>query len=224
MKQQPSFSKPPRSIWENIFAFSPNRDTLGATSYFIVDNQANILIDSPSWDETTAEFLQERGGVKWLFITHRGGIGKAEKIQQALGCDILIQEQEAYLLPESRLVTFQYEQELSDRSVVFWTPGHSPGSSCLYYSGYGGILFAGRHLLPNLQGQPLPLRTAKTFHWPRQIKSVRSLVERFSPQTLRYICPGANTGALRGDRFIDDAYQKLANLDFDVCLETQPLL
>ncbi len=224
MTQQPYLSKPPRSIWENIFAFSPNRDTLGATSYFIVDNQANILIDSPPWDETTVEFLRERGGVKWLFITHRGGIGKAEKIQQTLDCDIWIQEQEAYLLPESRLVTFQYEQQLSDRSLVFWTPGHSPGSSCLYYSDYGGVLFVGRHLLPNLQGQPLPLRTAKTFHWPRQIKSVRSLIERFSPQTLRYICPGASTGALRGDRFIDDAYQKLANIDLDACLPAKLVL
>lgn len=224
MKQQFSLSKPPRSLWENIFAFSPNRDTLGGTSYFIVDNQANILIDSPVWDETTAEFLKEQGGVKWLLITHRGGIGKAQKIQQAFGCDILIQEQEAYLLPESPVVTFQYEFELSDRSVALWTPGHSPGSSCFYFAGNAGVLFTGRHLLPNLQGQPLPLRTAKTFHWPRQIRSVRFLVERFSPQTLRYICPGANTGALRGDRFIDDAYQKLANLDLELCLQTQPLL
>lgn len=224
MTQQFSFSKPPRSIWENIFAFSPNRDTLGGTSYFIVDNHSNILIDSPAWDETTAEFLKEQGGVKCLFITHRGGIGKAQKIQQAFGCDILIQEQEAYLLPESQVLTFQYELELSDRSVALWTPGHSPGSSCLYFSGNDGVLFTGRHLLPNLQGQPLPLRTAKTFHWPRQIRSVRSLLERFSPQTLRYLCPGANTGALRGDRFIDDAYQKLANLDLDVCLKTQPVL
>lgn len=224
MTQQLSFSKPPRPIWENIFAFSPNRDTLGGTSYFIVDNEANILIDSPPWNETSLEFLQERGGVKRLFLTHRGGIGKAKKIQQALGCDILIQEQEAYLLPESKVATFQYELELSDRSMVFWTPGHSPASSCLYYSSYGGVLFAGRHLLPNLQGQPLPLRTAKTFHWPRQIRSVRSLVERFSPQTLRYICPGANTGALRGVGFIDDAYQKLTELDLDLCLQTKPML
>ena len=201
MTKQLSFSKPPRSLWENIFAFSPNRDTLGATSYFIVDNQANILIDSPAFDETTIEFLQQRGGVKWLFITHRGGIGKARKIQNVLGCDILIQEQEAYLLPESELVSFQYEFELSDRSSVFWTPGHSPGSSCLYYAGYGGVLFSGRHLLPNLHGQPLPLRTVKTFHWPRQIRSVRFLLDKFSPQTLNYICPGANTGALSNNLF-----------------------
>lgn len=209
---------------ENIFAFSPNRDTLGATSYFIVENQANIAIDSPAWDDTNQEFLQAQGGVKWLFITHRGAIGRARKIQEALGCEILIQEQEAYLLPESRVTTFRYEFPLSDRCLAIWTPGHSPGSACLYDSDNGGVLFTGRHLLPNLQGQPVPLRIAKTFHWPRQISSIRSILDRFSPETLRYICPGANTGALRGQRVIDDAYEKLLAVDLDACLPMKPMV
>lgn len=214
LSQQPSHTaKSPRFVLDSIFAFSPNRDTLGGTSYLIVRNEGNILIDCPALDPTNEDFLRSHGGVAWLFITHRDAIGKAAQIQQAFGCEILIQEQEAYLLPGLTVTNFSQELSLASTAQLIWTPGHSPGSSCLYYNHLGGVLFSGRHLVPNQQGEPAPLRTAKTFHWPRQIKSVNSLVQRFTPDTLQYICPGAYTGFLRGKRFIDQAYQHLISLD-----------
>lgn len=216
--------KQARAVLESIFAFPPNRDTLGATAYFIVKNEANILLDCPAWDEENHQFLREQGGIQWLFLSHRGGIGKAKEIQQTFGCEVLIQEQEAYLLPGLKVTTFQKEFTLTPSSQVIWTPGHSPGSSCLYDSDFGGVLFTGRHLLPDRHGDPVPLRTSKTFHWPRQIQSVRLLVERFTNETLNYICPGANTGFLRGQRAIAQAYQKLAQLDLDALLQAKPIL
>jgi glyoxylase-like metal-dependent hydrolase (beta-lactamase superfamily II) len=220
LKQQSSVSKQPRLVLENIFAFPPNRDTLGATAYFIVENQTNILVDCPAWDEINQTFLRERGGLRLLFLTHRGAIGKAREIQEATGCDILIQEQEAYLLPGLKVTAFEREFALSDRTFAFWTPGHSPGSSCLYDNRSGGVLFSGRHLLPNREGAPAPLRTAKTFHWPRQINSVQSIIDRFSPETLQYICPGANTGFLRGKGSIDQAFDRLVRLSSIERLQT----
>ncbi len=221
--------KPPRPVLNGIFAFPPNRDTLGGTAYFIVENSGNILIDCPAWNEANQIFLQQQGGIRWLVLTHRGGIGKVREISQAFGCDILIQEQEAYLLPglsinrdssqpqpSPSLTSFQLKFTISPHSNVIWTPGHSPGSSCLYYSGSGGVLFTGRHLLPNPNGTLVPLRTSKTFHWPRQLKSVQLLRELFTPTTLNYICPGANTGFLRGKGVIEQAYQHLYRLDVGV--------
>jgi glyoxylase-like metal-dependent hydrolase (beta-lactamase superfamily II) len=222
LKQQSSVSKQPRPVLDNIFAFPPNRDTLGATAYFIVENQSNILVDCPAWNEINQTFLRERGGVRLLFLTHRGAIGKAREIQEATGCDILIQEQEAYLLPGLKVTVFEREFAVSDRMKAFWTPGHSPGSSCLYDSRSGGVLFSGRHLLPNREGAPVPLLTAKTFHWPRQINSVKSIIDRFSPSTLQYICPAANTGFLRSKGSIDRAYEQLTNLDLADCLQSKP--
>jgi len=225
LPQHPSSTvKPPRAVLNSIFAFPPNRDTLGGTSYFIVGKEGNILIDCPALDQTNLDFLRSHGGVRWLFLTHRGAIGKTAEIQQALGCEVLIQEQEAYLLPGLTLTTFNQAIALNSTTQVIWTPGHSPGSSCLYYSDFGGVLFSGRHLIPNHQGQPVPLRTAKTFHWPRQIKSLNSILEHFTPETLQYLCPGANTGFLRGKRLIDQTYQRLATLDLQTLLQTQPLL
>ncbi len=208
--------KSPRSVLPGIFAFPPNRDTLGGTSYFILDKSGNILLDCPSWNDTNHNFLLAHGGVARLVITHRGGIGKrVMTMQQELDCQILIQEQEAYLLPEVKVNSFVNTLSLSTNLELIWTPGHSPGSSCLYYSKHGGMLFSGRHLLPKSATEIAPLRTAKTFHWWRQLNSVAKLQQLFSPDTLKYLLPGANTGYLRGKSYIDNAYQCLAGLDLE---------
>ena len=83
-------------------------------------------------------------------------------------------------------------------------------------------MFTGRHLLPISAQESVPLRTAKTFHWWRQIKSIAKLSDRFSEDNLKYIIPGANTGYLRGQGYIDDAYRKLQSLDLDY-LKNLPL-
>ncbi|HBB32414.1 MAG TPA: MBL fold metallo-hydrolase [Cyanobacteria bacterium UBA8803] len=256
----PTALKPPRPVIDTIFAFPPNRDTLGGTAYLIVENATttkqgnseageiwseptnnsktlnpdfganfklsptssiNVLVDCPAWNESTEQFLRQLGGVSWLFITHRGGIGKAREIQEAMGCSILVQEQEAYLLPGLKVTPFQDEFTLSENLQAIWTPGHSPGSACLYYKSCGGVLFSGRHLLPNQQGNPVALKMPKTFHWPRQIHSVKALIARFTPETLRYICPGANTGFLRGKGIIEGAYQQLSQQAVTALLNEQ---
>ncbi len=222
--QQELLTKAPRTVFDTIFAFPPNRNTLGGTAYLIVENNAAILVDCPAWNQTNRDFLHHQGKVQWLVLTHRGGIGHVSEIQQALGCQILIQEQEAYLLPKLAVTSFQTEFCLSTQSQVIWTPGHSPGSACLYHTSLGGILFSGRHLLPNSSGQPVPLRTSKTFHWPRQLESVKSLIKRFRPETLNYLCPGANTGFLRGRRVIEQAYQQLCCLDLAALNHYNPTL
>jgi glyoxylase-like metal-dependent hydrolase (beta-lactamase superfamily II) len=203
--------KSPTEILPGIFAFPPNRDTLGGTAYLIVTSSGNIAIDSPAWNDTNRQFIVDRGGIKYLTITHRGGIGKTATIATEFGCETIIQEQEAYLLPETKVTTFRYKLDLNDSNglpsataiELIWTPGHSPGSTCIYYSSAGGVLFTGRHLLPDRQGTPVPLQTAKTFHWQRQLRSVEAIRQQFpSHAPLSHICPGANTGLLRGKGYI----------------------
>ena len=187
-----------------IFAFPPNRDTLGGTAYLIVTPTGNIAIDSPAWNDTNQQFIVDRGGLKWFVITHRGSIGKTTTIANYFGCEVIIQEQEAYLLPELKVTTFRHTFNINELISLIWTPGHSPGSACIYYSNAGGVLFTGRHLLPNQLGEPVPLRSSKTFHWKRQLHSVDLIWQHFpTEQPLAYICPGANIGLLRGKGSIE---------------------
>lgn len=215
-------AKLPRAVVAGIYAFAPNRNTMGATAYLLTEPSGNILVDCPAWDQTHQDFVQQQGGVRWLMLTHRGGIAQVKEIQQSTGCEVVIQEQEAYLLPNLDITAFNQSFEVSPTSYAVWTPGHSPGSACFYTTVHGGILFTGRHLLPNQQGEPIPLRIAKTFHWPRQLRSIQQLRDRFSATTLHLLCPGANTGFLRGQRSIDRAYERLAALDLETYQQMQP--
>lgn len=203
-------SKLPRLILPPVYRFAPNRDILGGTAYLILHPAGNLLVDCPPWNTENQAFINQQGGVRWLFLTHRGGISKdIGTIQKTLQCELVIQEQEAYLLPGLPVTCFHQAWQPTPDLQALWTPGHSPGSACLYDCRQGGILFTGRHLLPDTEGQPRPLRLAKTFHWPRQLAQVTRLLEQFSSDTLEHICPGANSGFLRGRDTIANAYQAL---------------
>jgi glyoxylase-like metal-dependent hydrolase (beta-lactamase superfamily II) len=222
--------KQPRPILEGIYAFAPNRATLGGTAYFIVEKDqkgdpANLLIDAPAHDPETLNFIKAQGGVKSWVITHRGAIGAAKALQAALTCNLIMQEQETYLLPDvPQIQGFPDQYDLGPDLEVLWTPGHSPGSACVYLARHGGVLFTGRHLLPDAQGHLQPLRFSKTFHWPRQLQSVKKLQDRFSAETLAYVCPGANTGFLRGEHIVRDAYHQLAEIDVTALRQAPALL
>jgi hypothetical protein len=71
-------TKPPRLILEGLYAFSPNRETLGGTSYLIVENTGNILVDCPSCEESERDFLLEKG-VRYLFFYPSRGSGETER-------------------------------------------------------------------------------------------------------------------------------------------------
>lgn len=218
--------KPPRPLWSDVYAFAPNRDILGGIAYFIVGKDGqNILVDCPPWDEISRQFCRDRGGVQWLFISQRQGISKVlPQIHDELGCTLVIQEQEAYLLPQREKVTFAQELRLNEETIALWTPGFSPGSSCLHLDRHGGILFSGRHLLPDQGGKLQPLRTTKTFHWPRQLRSIQTLRDRFHGENLNYTCPAANVGFFRGQGYGDRTYTQLQNLDLTTLAQQQPLL
>ena len=220
----PVLTKTPQTVFDTVFAFPPNKETLGGTAYLILEKSsenlssdrpcANILIDCPAFNEVNRDFIGQQGGIDTVFITHRGGMANVREFQQAFGAQVLIQEQEAYLLPSIETKTFHRECTLSQTSRVLWTAGYSPGSACLYHSQHGGILFTGRHLLPDRNGDPRPLRRSKTFHWPRQLRNAQRMLTEFDSSTLSYICPGASTGFLRGEKKIDSAYQRLSTADW----------
>ncbi len=214
--------KLPRPVIASLFAFPPNRETLGGTAYFLQTATGNLLIDSPAWTEETRLWLEEKGGIRWLAFTHRGGIANVRALQSTFHCELLIQEQEAYLLPNLTVTSFHHHHPIDPGREMLWTSGHSPGSACVYTSLQGGILFTGRHLLPDRNGNPAPLRIAKTFHWPRQLKNIQTLRDRYSAESLALICPGASTGYLRGAMAIEDAYAKLEAIDLEQLKDAEP--
>lgn len=205
--------KPPRSVLPMVYGFPPNRETLGGTAYLIVENDDNTLIDPPFWTDTTQDWLKGQGGVKRLILTHRGAIARIADIQRAFNCEVIIHAQEAYLLPQVAVTTFDHHLSVTKTLEILWTPGHSPGSACVYWHSQGGVLFTGRHLLPTANGELAPIKTATTFHWPRQLGSVEVLKDFCRHKPLSYLCPGANIGFLRGTLAIANAQAVLQGIN-----------
>ena len=230
--------RPPQPVLPGLWLFAPSRDSHGGSAWWLEHPDGGLLIDCPGWTEANLAFLA-RQAVGRIVLTSREGHGRCRRFQQALGWPVLVQEQEAYLLPGvERLETFAAERQLSPRLQLLWTPGPTPGSCVLLASGCGvpaadseqsgaaqpadkpaaqpaDILFCGRLLSPTGPGLAAPLRSARSFHWGRWLRSLEALRRRLPPHSPRWIASGAGLGALRGGKLIEGGRAVLEGLDLE---------
>ncbi|MEB3332869.1 MAG: MBL fold metallo-hydrolase [Synechococcaceae cyanobacterium] len=209
--------RPPAPVLPGLWLFPPNRDSQGGSAWLLETETCDLLIDCPALTPAALGFLAERrrrpDGEAWIVLTGRSGHGRCRQLQQALGWPVLVQEQEAYLLPGVvDLRRFGEQLELSPSLRLLWTPGPSPGASVLHWAGGGGGLFCGRLLLPLAPGRLGPLRERRCFHWPRQLRSLAELPARLPPGSPQWIASGAALGALRGEKLVDGGAALLADL------------
>jgi glyoxylase-like metal-dependent hydrolase (beta-lactamase superfamily II) len=131
---------------------------------------------------------------------------------------VLVQEQEAYLLPGvEALRTFGAELSLGGGVRLLWTPGPSPGACVLHARRDTDLdgLFCGRLLVPLAPGRLAPLHTRLTFHWPRQLGSLARLREWLPAGSPAWIATAAGLGALGGAKLVMDGAERLAELDLE---------
>lgn len=204
--------RPPQLIAPGVWLFAPNRDTGGGSSWLVEagapGDQArlpgDLLIDCPAWSQANLDWLAQRGGAGTIVLTSRQGHGRCRRFQQALGWEVLVQEQEAYLLPGvERLRRFGGEHTLAPGVRLHWTPGPTPGS-CVLHLATGALdgLFCGRLLQPLAPGRLAPLATPGTFHWPRQLRSLERLRQWLPEGSPAWIACGGGLGALRGEKLV----------------------
>jgi hypothetical protein len=184
-------------------------------------SDGDLLIDVPALTTANLAFLQHRPRPGQIVLTGRDGHGRCRALQEVLGWPVLVQEQEAFLLPGVKaLETFGLEHALAPGLRLLWTPGPSPGACVLHAFGAdaggaddGGGLFCGRLLVPVAPGRLEPRRSRRTFHWPRQIASLRALRAWLPAGTPGWIASGAGLGALRGESLVGSAEALLADLE-----------
>lgn len=196
--------RPPTLILPGLWVFAPNRDSRGGTSWLLAPRgQAPLLIDVPAYTAANLAVLREAGGGT-ILLTSREGHGRCRRWQEALGWPVRVQEQEAYLLPGvAGLAPFGNELDLGGGLRALWTPGPTPGACVVHAAGELDVLFCGRLLVPTARGEARPLRTARTFHWDRQRRSLEALHRWLPPGSPRWMASGAGLGALQGEKLID---------------------
>jgi glyoxylase-like metal-dependent hydrolase (beta-lactamase superfamily II) len=224
----PEVGRPPQEVRPGLWLFAPSRDSQGGSAWLLEAPEAVVLIDCPGFTLANLRFLAGRArhgrGMAappqtWIVLTGRRGHGRCLRLQQALGWPVLVQEQEAYLLPGvDALHTFEQEHQLGTGLHLLWTPGPSPGACVLHATsssvgpGLDG-LFCGRLLVPVAPARLAPLRHGGTFHWGRQLRSLERLRRWLPPGSPEWIATGAGLGALRGPKLVLEAARQLAELD-----------
>ncbi|MFO0076428.1 MAG: MBL fold metallo-hydrolase [Cyanobacteriota bacterium] len=199
--------------------FPPNPRTHGGSSWFLETRGGGLLVDTPPDSEATFAFLEARAQASpgWIVLLGRDGHGSCRRVQERMGWPVLVQEQEAYLLPGlPRLESFARDHQLAEGVDLLWTPGPSPGACVVHVrrAGWDG-LFCGRLLVPLAPGRLGPLRHRRSFHWSRQLESVERLRRWLPAGSPEWVATGAGLGALRGEKLVAAASQMLRELDLE---------
>jgi glyoxylase-like metal-dependent hydrolase (beta-lactamase superfamily II) len=211
--------RPPRQVADQLWLFAPNRDSQGGSAWWL--ESAGLLIDCPAFHEANLAFLRQRPAGR-IVLTSREGHGRVRRFQEALGWPVLVQEQEAYLLPGvQQLQPFGAECDLGSAVQLRWTPGPTPGASVLLARAEG-LLFCGRLLSPVAPGQAAPLRTRRSFHWRRWLQSLEQLRAWLPAEGGLSLASGAGLGALRGEALIPAARELIAGLDLAALALQEP--
>ena len=196
--------RPPQQLRQDLWLFPPNKDCQGGSSWWLEAEPEPVLIDCPPLTQASLTALQELAVSRAprILLTSREGHGRLRRVQERLGWPVLVQEQEAYLLPNvSPLDTFAADHATISGLQMLWTPGPTPGS-CVIYAPSAELLFCGRLLTPLAPGRLGPLRHGRTFHWPRQLASLERLRAWLPPEARPALASGAGLGALRGEHLV----------------------
>ena len=197
--------RPPRQLRPDLWLFPPNRDSQGGSSWWLETGDAPALIDCPPLTEATITALEQlaQGRPARILITSREGHGRLRRLQERFGWTVLVQQQEAYLLPDVKpLITFSDTHALAGGLHLLWTPGPTPGSCVVHAAAPANLLFCGRLLTPIAPGRLAPLRHGRTFHWPRQLRSLQRLRQWLPSNASPDLASGAGLGALRGEQLV----------------------
>ncbi len=118
--------------------------SFGNSGYFVRHEKGNILVDAPEMQESDLAFIQENGGLSFIYITHIRAMGDACSLKERFKAKIVIHEEDGKLMkgctPD---VTFTGEYQLYDDATIIPTLGYSHGSSSMLLKRDGGVLFCG---------------------------------------------------------------------------------
>ncbi len=179
---------------KRIWPFPPNRSCGGNIAWWLGSFQEPLLIDCPEVSEETFRLIEKfsEGSKGKILLTSRKAHGQIRALQEAIGWPVVVQEQEAYLLPDLSLVeTFAEEYLIFSDVRLLWTPGPSPGSCIAYVPNPSNVLFCGRLLVPVSPHQLAPLVDRTTFHRTRYGKSLKKLADWLPPNSSPRLASGA---------------------------------
>jgi glyoxylase-like metal-dependent hydrolase (beta-lactamase superfamily II)/ferredoxin len=177
------------------FLGQTSHKSYGGKSYVTLLPFGNVLFDAPRWDRHLRHWLEQHGGVDFIFLSHRDDVADAPRYADHFGAHVFIGEADAdaYRGPQRHaLITRSpvgFGDYLADRPVagvmatpgmnrlqLFPTPGHTAGHYCFRLD--DRFLFTGDHVAVNRRtGRLYAFRYHCWYDWHQLLVSVRLLQE-----------------------------------------------
>jgi glyoxylase-like metal-dependent hydrolase (beta-lactamase superfamily II)/ferredoxin len=151
--------------------------SFGAWSYLVTRPGGNVLVDSPRAAEPLLKRLEEMGGVRSMFLTHRDDVADHAAFQRRFGCERILHERDvtAGTRAIERKLSGQEPVALAPDLLAIPVPGHTPGHAVLLYREF---LFTGDHLMGSEDdGRLYASREVCWYSWPEQVRSVERLLD-----------------------------------------------
>ena len=161
--------------------------SFGAASYFIQRREGNILIDSPRFTPPLVKKIEEMGGIKWLYLTHKDDVADHQKYHKHFNCDRILHEDEITENTSNVEIKLKGDDEIElDKDLVIITvPGHTKGHTVLLYK--EEFLFTGDHLAwSNYLQQLIAFKEHCWYSWD-ELKRTMSKLTNYKFQ---WVLPG----------------------------------
>lgn len=140
-----------------------SRKSFGGNSYFVEHRDGNWLIDSPRYVEYLARQFTERGGVRYIFLTHRDDVADADRWAARFGATRIIHRLELASQPAAeRVIDGREAVEVEPGFLAIPTPGHTRGHCVLLHDDQ--FLFTGDHIAWSRERQCLTASRDVCWH------------------------------------------------------------
>lgn len=164
-----------------------SKKSYAAASYLILRPEGNILVDSPRFVPPLVKRIEEMGGIRYLYLTHKDDVADHEQFRNHFGCDRILHADElgSNIREVEIKLTGDQPYQLADDLLIIPVSGHTKGHTVLLYDRQ--FLFTGDHLawsdeLHHLFAFP----EVCWYSWPEQIKSMRKL----AAYSFEWVLPG----------------------------------
>lgn len=164
-----------------------SENSFGAASYFIQRPEGNILVDSPRYTPPLVKRLEEMGGIRYLYLTHRDDVADHYKYAEHFGCDRILHVDD--ISGGTRDMEIQLRgsdtHSLAPDLLIIPVPGHTKGHTVLLYN--NKFLFTGDHLAwSDRLHQLIAFRRACWYSWPELTQSMQKLRD----YSFEWVLPG----------------------------------
>jgi len=174
------------------FLGQSSKKSFGGKAYVADLGERRVMVDAPRWDRHLVGWLEQRGGLDLILLTHRDDVADAPRYAERFGAHVLIgaADGDAYDGPGRHPLHLTAPAPLGslledgagvppsvwDRIRVLPTPGHTEGSLCYLLD--DRYLFSGDHIaFSRLTGRPYCFDRHCWYDWGTLLASVHLLLD-----------------------------------------------